>query len=71
MNNIAVERQKLGLSQSKFAQTLGWGRSRLSNYESNLRQPGLSECRQIVETLNMLGADCSLDSVFPSDQNHE
>ncbi|AWS78576.1 helix-turn-helix transcriptional regulator [Enterobacter hormaechei] len=66
MNNIAVERQKLGLSQSKLAHSLGWGRSRLSNYESNLREPGLSECRLIVETLNRLGAKCSLDSVFPS-----
>lgn len=65
MNNIAVERQKLGLSQSQLADALGWGRSRLSNYEADLREPGLSECRSIVETLNGLGAKCTLDSVFP------
>ena len=67
MNNIAIERQKLGLSQSQLAEALGWGRSRLSNYEAGLREPGLSECRTIVETLNALGAVCSLDSVFPTD----
>lgn len=67
MNNIAFERQKLGLSQSQLAEALGWGRSRLSNYEADLREPGLSECRTIIETLNALGAKCTLDSVFPSD----
>lgn len=67
MNNIAIERQKLGLSQSQLAEALGWGRSRLSNYEADLREPGLSECRTIVETLNALGADCTLDSVFPTE----
>ncbi len=66
MNNISVERQKLGLSQAQFADELGWGRSRLSNYEANLRAPGLPECRAIVETLNRLGGGCSLDSVFPT-----
>lgn len=66
VNNISIERQKLGLSQSQFAKALGWGRSRLSNYEANLRAPGLTECRSIVETLNSLGGQCSLDSVFPT-----
>lgn len=37
MNNIASERQKLGISQAQLAKTLNWGRSRLSNYEANLR----------------------------------
>lgn len=69
MNNIANERQKLGLSQTQLADTLGWGRSRLSNYESNLREPGLTECRSIVEALNSLGAECTLDSVFPIDSS--
>lgn len=65
MNNIASERQKLGISQTQLAEALGWGRSRLSNYESNLREPGLTECRSIIDALNTLGAQCSLDSVFP------
>ncbi|WP_407082820.1 helix-turn-helix domain-containing protein [Raoultella ornithinolytica] len=45
MNNIATERQKLGISQAQLAKALNWGRSRLSNYEANLREPGLTECR--------------------------
>lgn len=71
MNNIALERQKLGLSQSQLALELGWGRSRLSNYESSLREPGLTECRMIVETLNSLGAECTLNSVFPPCEEKE
>lgn len=63
VNNIATERQKLGVSQTQLAELLGWGRSRLSNYESHLREPGLSECRSIVDALNALGAQCTLDSV--------
>ena len=69
MNNIARVRQALGLSQARLATELGWGRSRLSNYEANLREPGLSECRLIVESLNALGASCTLDSVFPLTSN--
>ncbi|HHT0061295.1 TPA: helix-turn-helix domain-containing protein [Raoultella planticola] len=67
MNNIATERQKLGISQAQLAKALNWGRSRLSNYEANLREPGLTECRLIVDVLNELGASCSLDSVFPTE----
>lgn len=65
MNNISSERQKLGISQTQLAVALGWGRPRLSNYEASLREPGLSECRAIVDTLNGLGANCTLDTVFP------
>ncbi|WP_315707426.1 helix-turn-helix transcriptional regulator [Brenneria uluponensis] len=65
MNNIAKERIALGLTQKQMANAFGWRQSRLSNYETGLRKPGLRECRVIVETLNRLGAECSLDSVFP------
>lgn len=65
VSNIQAERKKLGLSQAQLADALSWNRSRLANYEAGLRAPGLSECREIVETLNRLGSKCTLDSVFP------
>ncbi|HIH4156598.1 helix-turn-helix transcriptional regulator [Serratia marcescens] len=65
MNNISCERKKMGLSQSLLANEIGWKRSRLSNYEIGLRSPSLDECRLIVETMNRLGCDCTLDSLFP------
>lgn len=65
MNNISCERKKMGLSQSLLANEIGWKRSRLSNYEIGLRSPSLDECRLIVETMNRLGCECTLDSLFP------
>lgn len=65
MNNIARERQALGLTQEQLAKLFGWRQSRLSNYENGTRSPGLTECRLIVEKLKELGRPCTLDSVFP------
>ncbi|MTC55261.1 MULTISPECIES: helix-turn-helix transcriptional regulator [Providencia] len=65
MNNIAEQRKKLGISQAVLASSIGWGQSRIANYESNIRTPSLSDCRVIVEVLQKLGAKCSLDDVFP------
>ena len=65
MNNIAKERQALGLTQAQLASLFGWRQSRISNYENGTRNPGLTECRLIVEKLNDLGRTCTIDSVFP------
>lgn len=65
MNNIAKERQALGLTQEQLVKLFGWRQSRISNYENGTRNPGLPECRMIVQKLNELGRSCTLDSVFP------
>ena len=65
MNNIAKERIALGLTQEQLATIFGWRQSRISNYENGTRKPGLQECRLIVETMNNLGSNCTLDSLFP------
>lgn len=65
MNNIAKERIALGLTQEQFATIFGWRQSRISNYENGTRKQGLTECRLIVETMNRLGSECTLDSLFP------
>lgn len=65
MNNIAKERKKLGLTQNALAKKLNWGQSRISNYESGLRNPSLSDCRSIVLALNKLGSETTLDDIFP------
>nr|DAN15161.1 MAG TPA: Helix-turn-helix XRE-family like protein [Caudoviricetes sp.] len=49
MNNIASERQSLGLTQEQLALMFGWRQSRISNYENGTRKPNLSDCRRIVE----------------------
>lgn len=65
MNNIARQRKKMGLTQREFASALGWNTSRISNYELNIRTPGLNDCRVIVDGFKKLGGNCSLDEIFP------
>ncbi|HDT6083935.1 TPA: helix-turn-helix transcriptional regulator [Citrobacter braakii] len=69
MNNIAEQRKKIGISQAALATAIGWGQSRIANYELNIRTPGLQESRLIVEGLNKLGCTCSLNDVFPPSIN--
>lgn len=74
-NNISRYRAQVCISQSGLAAQLGWGASRIGNYEAGLRDPGLGECRQIVAALNLLGAVCTIDDIFPEtameELNHE
>ncbi len=65
MNHVRTIRQHAGITQAELRRALGWNQSRVANYESGLRRPGLSDARQIVAALNLLGARCSLDDVFP------
>ncbi|HDT4262249.1 TPA: helix-turn-helix transcriptional regulator [Enterobacter kobei] len=48
MNNIAKQRKEIGVSQAALASAIGWGQSRIANYELNIRTPSLSDCRSIV-----------------------
>lgn len=65
MNCISTIRREARISQIALASRLNWSQPRLSNYEVDRREPGLAECRAIVAALNDLGADCTLDDVFP------
>lgn len=68
MNRIAVVRQRAGIKQRALVVALGWTQGRLGNYEAGRRVPGLAESRAIVAALNILGAACTLDDVFPPEQ---
>ncbi|TXL79738.1 XRE family transcriptional regulator [Pantoea vagans] len=65
MNQIAKMRKQMGISQVLLARTIGWGASRLANYEHCVRTPGLNDCRKIVVALNKVGCACTLDDIFP------
>lgn len=70
MNNIAQQRKKIGVSQAVLASAIGWGQSRIGNYELNIRTPGLNDCRAIIKGLKKLGCNCSLDEVFPPSKDN-
>lgn len=65
MNRISEIRRAAGVSQLALVEQLRWTQGRLSNYEAGRRVPGLAESRAIVDALNRLGAECTLDDVFP------
>lgn len=68
MNKIQQIREAAGIKQVELCGHLDWRQSRLSNYETGNREPGLHEARQIVGALNDLGANCSLEDVFPPEK---
>lgn len=63
-NNIQMYRKKLGVSCNDLGGMIGFSQQRLSNYELG-RPPKLPDCRLIVWALNTLGADATIDDVFP------
>jgi putative transcriptional regulator len=65
MNQVRAIRKNAGITQADLRRALGWTQSRLANYESGFRRPGLHQARQIVSALNLLGAQCELNDVFP------
>lgn len=65
MNNVRKIRVAAGISQARLCRELRWNQSRLANYEAGRRCVGLDAARRIVAALNRLGAECSLDDVFP------
>lgn len=65
MNLIAEQRKKISVSQAALAKKLGWSQSRIANYETLNRTPSLDDSRKIINALNEMGCECSLDEVFP------
>ncbi|NBI40190.1 helix-turn-helix domain-containing protein [[Haemophilus] felis] len=65
MNNLAKARETIGITQSQLGKMVGFRQSRIANYELNTRKPSLNDARRIVKALNELGANVSLDDVFP------
>lgn len=64
-NRIKIIREEFGISQADLCRRLGWKQSRVSNYEANIRTPNLVDSRGILAALVSLGAQCTLESLFP------
>lgn len=50
---IAEARKKAGLTQPELADKLGWGQSRLSNYERSEREPKMDDIKAISKALGI------------------
>ena len=70
MNFIARYRKVAGLSQKELGSICDdWTQSRIGMYEIGARVPDIEDCKKIVTALCSVGANCSLDDVFPVDRN--
>lgn len=65
MNLISDYRKKNKIKATTLADELGWGKSRLSNYETGSRGVCINDAQLIVSALNNLGVNCTLNDVFP------
>lgn len=68
MSALKAIRKRVGITQTQLADRVGLTQAAIGHYETGRRKPGLDECRRIVSALNALGADCSLDDVFPASE---
>lgn len=69
MSNLRKIRESMKVSQASLAVKVGCTQGAIGHYESGRRHPDLKMCRQLVEALNVFGANVRLDDVFPPEQN--
>lgn len=72
-NEIKKYRKLAKLNQAELGQRMDppLAQGTIANYESGRRAPGLNEARQIVDVFNSEGVSCTLDEVFPFDDDQE
>lgn len=67
MSQLKQFRERAGVTQTALADLVGMTQGAIAHYENGRRVPGLAECRQLLAALNGLGANCTLDDLFPTD----
>ncbi|MEX2953581.1 helix-turn-helix transcriptional regulator [Serratia fonticola] len=67
MNNLKTIRKKAGLTSFDLAREMGCTRGSIGHYETGRRLPDIKVAQRLVASLNNLGAECSIEEVFPSE----
>lgn len=65
MNGLRAVRTAAGIKQRQLAERLGMTPGAIGHYEQGRRQLKLEDARRLVAALNALGAECTLEQVFP------
>lgn len=65
MNKICFFREKAGLSQRALSKMVHRTQGAICHYELGTRHPSLAISRKIVKAINDAGVPCTLDDVFP------
>ncbi|WP_038193642.1 helix-turn-helix transcriptional regulator [Xenorhabdus bovienii] len=65
MNKIKELRSDLGITRKRLAEQVGCTPSAIGHYENGRRTPDITVCRTIVLAFGVLGAEFTLDDIFP------
>lgn len=68
MSALRNIRTAANITQQQLAEKLGRTQAAIGHYEKGRREPRLNEARRLVTALNRLGAVCTLDEVFPPEE---
>lgn len=68
MSNLKAIRGELGVTQQALAEKVGVSQSAINHYENGNRTVDTILGWRIVNALNLLGADCKFEDVFPDPQ---
>ncbi|TOJ99041.1 helix-turn-helix transcriptional regulator [Vibrio parahaemolyticus] len=68
MSNLKAIRGELGVTQQALAEKVGVSQSAFNHYENGNRTVDTVLGWRIVNALNLLGADCKFEDVFPDPQ---
>lgn len=71
MNGLRAVRTAAGIKQRELAEWLGMTPGAIGHYEQGRRQLRLEDARRLVAALNALGAECTLEQVFPPEAGAE
>lgn len=71
MNGLRAVRTAAGIKQRELAERLGMTPGAIGHYEQGRRQLRLEDARRLVAALNALGAECTLEQVFPPEAGTE
>ncbi|QTL40988.1 helix-turn-helix transcriptional regulator [Xenorhabdus budapestensis] len=65
MNKIKKLRSDLGITRKRLAECAGCTPGAIGHYENGRRTPNITVCRTIVSAFSALGAEFTLDDIFP------
>lgn len=68
MQKIREVREGASISVKELSEVSGLEPGSIYHYEKGRRTPTFSQCWDIVNALNELGANCTFEEVFPNPQ---
>ena len=68
---LSREKRKPKITQKELAEKCGWGKSRICDYERDVKSPGVDSCNKMLTAFSELGVNVTFSQVFPPSDNEE